>query len=315
MKLAFVFPGQGSQSLGMLDAFAELQEVRATFDEASSVLGEDLFALVGQGPESALNMTVNTQPVMLAADVGLYRAWIARNGRAPDIAAGHSLGEYAALVAAGAMSFPDAVALVRTRAKAMQEAVPDGQGGIAAILGLDADQVAEACTEAAAGDVVSPANLNAPGQIVIAGHRAAVERAIESCKSRGAKRAILLPMSVPSHCALMRPAADVLAASLTSLSLTPPTFLVVNNADVASPVDGAAIADALVRQLFMPVRWIETVTSLRAASVTHIVECGPGKVLHGMVRRMAPEATCLALSSGAAVIEALDAVRQAEGDQ
>ncbi len=314
MKLAFVFPGQGSQSLGMLEAFAELPEVRATFDEASSVLGEDLFALVGQGPEAALHMTVNTQPVMLAADVALYRAWVVRNGPTPDIAAGHSLGEYAALVAAGAIAFPDAVALVRTRAKAMQEAVPEGQGGIAAILGLEVDQVAEACAEAAAGDVVSPANLNAPGQIVIAGHRAAVERAIESCKARGAKRAILLPMSVPSHCALMRPAADVLEASLASLSLTPPMFPVVNNADVASAVDGAAIADALVRQLFMPVRWIETVATLRAASVTHIVECGPGKVLHGMVRRMAPDATCLTLSSGTALIEALDAVRQSEGE-
>jgi [acyl-carrier-protein] S-malonyltransferase len=197
----------------------------------------------------------------------------------------------------------------------MQEAVPEGQGGIAAILGLDLDQIAEACTAAAAGDIVSPANLNAPGQIVIAGNRAAVERAIELCKARGAKRAILLPMSVPSHCALMRPAADMLAASLSRTSLTAPSFSVINNADVATPADGMAIADALVRQLFMPVRWIETVATLRAASVTHIVECGPGKVLHGMVRRMAPEAACLTLSSGPALIEALDGIRQSEGGQ
>lgn len=315
MKLAFVFPGQGSQSVGMLEAYADLPEVRATFDEASAVLDEDLFSLVAQGPEAALNMTVNTQPVMLAADVGLYRAWIARGGPPPDVAAGHSLGEYAALVASGAISFSDAVGLVRTRARAMQEAVPEGQGGIAAILGLDLDQVAEACTAAAAGDIVSPANLNAPGQIVIAGNRAAVERAIELCKARGAKRAILLPMSVPSHCALMRPAADMLAASLSRTSLTAPSFSVINNADVATPADGMAIADALVRQLFMPVRWIETVATLRAASVTHIVECGPGKVLHGMVRRMAPEAACLTLSSGPALIEALDGIRQSEGGQ
>jgi [acyl-carrier-protein] S-malonyltransferase len=313
MKLAFVFPGQGSQSVGMLEAFADLPEVRAAFDEASTVLGEDLFALVAHGPEAALNMTVNTQPVMLAADVGVYRAWIARGGRTPDLAAGHSLGEYAALVAAGALGFREAVALVRTRAVAMQDAVPEGQGGIAAILGLEADQVAEACTEAAAGDIVSPANLNAPGQIVIAGHRAAVERAIEACKSRGAKRAILLPMSVPSHCALMRPAADVLAASLATTQIAAPKYSVINNADVAAPVDGPAIADALVRQLFMPVRWIETVARLRAESVTHIVECGPGKVLHGMVRRMAAETTCLTLSSGPSVTDALDAIRQAEG--
>jgi [acyl-carrier-protein] S-malonyltransferase len=314
MKLAFVFPGQGSQSVGMLEAYADLPEVRAAFDEASAVVGQDLHAMVAQGPEAVLNMTVNTQPVMLAADVGVYRAWIARGGQTPDVAAGHSLGEYAALVAAGALAFRDAVALVRTRAIAMQEAVPEGQGGIAAILGLEADQVAEACIEAAAGDVVSPANLNAPGQIVIAGHRAAVERAIEACKSRGAKRAILLPMSVPSHCALMRPAAEVLAGALARTSIAVPAFPVVNNADVLAPQEGTAIADALVRQLFMPVRWIETIGRFRAESVTHIVECGPGKVLHGMVRRMAPEATCLTLSSGASVTQALDEIRQIGGE-
>ncbi len=314
MKLAFVFPGQGSQSVGMLEAFAEVPEVRATFDEASAVLGEDLFELVAQGPEASLNQTVNTQPVMLAADIGLYRAWIAQGGRVPDLAAGHSLGEYAALVAAGSLAFADAIALVRTRAKAMQDAVPEGQGGIAAILGLDADKVSEACVEAAAGDVVSPANLNALGQIVIAGHRAAVERAIEACKARGAKRAILLPMSVPSHCALMRPAAETLAKSLTTTKIVSPAYPIINNADVASPMGGTEIADALVRQLFMPVRWIETVEAMRAASVTHIVECGPGKVLHGMVRRMAAEATCFTLASGPALTEALTAIRQAEGE-
>lgn len=314
MKLAFVFPGQGSQSVGMLEAFADVPEVRAAFDEASAVLGEDLFGLVAQGPEASLNQTVNTQPVMLAADVGLYRAWVAQGGRIPDLAAGHSLGEYAALVAAGSLAFADAVGLVRTRAKAMQDAVPEGQGGIAAILGLDAAKVAEACAEAAAGQVVSPANLNAPGQIVIAGHRAAVERAIEACKARGAKRGIMLPMSVPSHCALMRPAADTLATSLATTTIASPAFPIINNADVKSPMGGQEIADALVRQLFMPVRWIETVDAMRAASVTHIVECGPGKVLHGMVRRMAEEATCLTLSSGPALADALTAIRQAEGE-
>jgi len=312
MKLAFVFPGQGSQSVGMLEAFTEVPEMRSTFEEASDILGANLMKLVSDGPDAALNMTVNTQPVMLAADVGLYRAWIARGGRVPAVAAGHSLGEYAALVAGGALPFASAIALVRTRATAMQEAVPEGQGGIAAILGLDAAKVTEACIEAQAGQVVSPANLNAPGQIVIAGHKTAVERAIEGCKARGAKRAVLLPMSVPSHCELMRPAAKVLETALASVTLAVPAFPVINNADVVSCSDSVSIADALVRQLFNPVRWIETVEALRAASVTHIVECGPGKVLFGMVRRVATEATCMTLSSAEALAEALETIRQNE---
>lgn len=310
MKLAFVFPGQGSQSVGMLKDYADLPIVRATFEEASSALGQDLFALVESGPEEALNQTTNTQPVMLAADIAIHRAWQALGGPAPVLAAGHSLGEYAALVASGVLGFADALKLVRVRADAMQRAVPEGQGGIAAILGLDAEQVAAACAEAAAGEVVAPANLNAPGQIVIAGTKAAVGRAIEACKARGAKRAVLLPMSVPSHCALMRPAADVLASTLAGITLNAPAFPIINNVDVRPAATPAEIADALVRQLYLPVRWIETVAAMQAAGVTHIVECGPGKVLHGMVRRIATDVTSATLSSAQAIVDTLSSIQQ-----
>lgn len=301
MKLAFVFPGQGSQSVGMLRDYGEFPEVRATIDEASAALGSDLWTLIDAGPEAELNLTVNTQPAMLAADIAVLRAWLAAGGPPPDLAAGHSLGEYAALVASGVLNFADAIRLVRTRATAMQAAVPEGAGGIAAILGLDLDAVAAACQEAARGDVVSPANLNAPGQIVIAGTRAGVERAIEACKSRGAKRALLLPMSVPSHCALMQPAADALGKALATIRLNPPRTPVVNNVDVAAPDAVEGIRDALVRQLHSPVRWIETVAALEARGATHIVECGPGKVLHGMVRRLTSSAQSATLSSAQAI--------------
>lgn len=310
MKLAFVFPGQGSQSVGMLGDYLDLPVVRTTIDEASSALGQDLFALIENGPEEALNQTTNTQPVMLAADIAVYRAWQAQGGPAPILAAGHSLGEYAALVAGGALGFAEALKLVRVRADAMQQAVPEGQGGIAAILGLDADQVAAACAEAAAGEVVSPANLNAPGQIVIAGSKAAVGRAIDACKARGAKRAVLLPMSVPSHCALMRPAADTLADALAGIALTAPAFPIINNVDVREAATPAEITDALVRQLYCPVRWIEIVTAMQVAGVTHIVECGPGKVLHSMVRRIATEVTSATLSSTQAIADTLVSIRQ-----
>ncbi len=302
-KLAFVFPGQGSQSIGMLAAYADHPQVAATIEEASSVLGQDLGALIAQGPEAELNQTVNTQPVMLAADVAILRAWRAAGGIEPALLAGHSLGEYAALVAADALAFGDALRLVRTRARAMQDAVPEGVGGIAAILGLDEAKIREACAEAAQGEVVEPANLNAPGQIVIAGNRGAVERAIEAAKARGAKRGVMLPMSVPSHCSLMRPAADKLAAALTAVTISVPRIPVINNADVASPQSIDAIRDALVRQLFSPVRWIESVAAIAGQGATHIVECGPGKVLQGMVKRIAPEAAALSLTSSAAIAE------------
>jgi [acyl-carrier-protein] S-malonyltransferase len=309
MKLAFVFPGQGSQSVGMLAAYAEHPAVAATMREASDVLGRDLAALASSGPEADLNQTVNTQPVMLAADVAVYRAWHAAGGPAPVLVAGHSLGEYAALVVAGVFTFADALRLVQARAEAMQAAVPEGAGGIAAILGLDETKIREACAEAAQGEAVEAANLNAPGQIVIAGARTAVERAIEAAKAKGAKRAILLPMSVPSHCSLMRPAAEKLAVRLASVPIAAPSIPVINNADVASPKEPKAIADALVRQLHNPVRWIETVTAMAEQGATHIVECGPGKVLLGMVKRIAPQVTAFTLASSAAIAETVQALK------
>ena len=293
----------------MLAAYAEHPAVAATMREASDVLGRDLAALASSGPEADLNQTVNTQPVMLAADVAVYRAWHAAGGPAPALLAGHSLGEYAALVVAGAFTFADALRLVQARAEAMQAAVPEGAGGIAAILGLDEAKIREACAEAAQGEAVEAANLNAPGQIVIAGARAAVERAIEAAKAKGAKRAILLPMSVPSHCSLMRPAAEKLAARLASVPIAAPSIPVINNADVAAPREPKAIADALVRQLHNPVRWIETVTAMADQGATHIVECGPGKVLQGMVKRIAPQVTAFTLSSSAAIAETVQALK------
>ena len=313
MKTAFVFPGQGSQSVGMLRDYADHPVVRATLEEASAVLGQDLCALTDDGPEADLNQTANTQPVMLAADVAVYRAWRAAGGGEPAVVAGHSLGEYAALVVAEVIDFAAAVRVVRARGEAMQAAVPAGEGGIAAILGLDVPEVQAACAEAAQGQVVSPANLNAPGQIVISGARAAVERAIEACKARGAKRAVMLPMSVPAHCSLMRPAAEVLAQALDSCDLRTPRIPVVNNVDVAvvdSPTD---IRDALVRQLYSPVRWIETVQALEAREgAGRIVECGPGKVLHGLVRRIVTGATAVTLSSGQVITDTIAAMAQGD---
>lgn len=306
MKLAFVFPGQGSQSVGMMRDYAQHADIRATFDEASQVLGLDLWKMAEDGPEAVLNQTVNTQPLMLTADVAVYRAWRAAGGAVPALVAGHSLGEYAALVASEALKFADALSLVRTRAEAMQRAVPEGEGGIAAILGLDEGPLREACAQAAQGQVVSPANLNAPGQIVIAGAKSAVERAIEIAKSKGAKRAVLLPMSVPAHCALMRPAAETLQRKLDQTPLRSPTITLINNVDVATPQDAAAIKDALLRQLYSPVRWIEIVTAMsQEHSATHIVECGPGKVLQGMVKRIASSVANASLSSSQAIVDAV----------
>lgn len=287
MAFALVFPGQGSQSVGMMAGYGDRTEIRDTFAEASDALGEDLWQMVNEGPAERLALTVNTQPLMLTAGVATYRAWLAAGGPKPQLVAGHSLGEYSALVAAGAMSFADAVPLVRFRAQAMQEAVPAGEGGMAALLGLEVDAVHEACTEAAQGEVVEAANLNAPGQIVIAGAKGAVERAIEAAKARGAKRAMLLPVSAPFHCALMKPAAERLAERLASVTIGKPEIAVINNVDVAVYDDPARIRDALVRQAFSPVRWIELVQEMARRGMGHVFECGPGKVLAGMTKRIA----------------------------
>ena len=285
MKFALVFPGQGSQFVGMMAAYGDAPVIRATFDEASNALGRDLWQLVADGPAEALSQTVNTQPLMLTAGIAVYRLWLARGGPVPAMVAGHSLGEYSALVAAGVLQLKDAVPLVELRAKAMQAAVPAGVGAMAAVMGLDAEGVVAACAEAAQGEVVQAVNFNEPKQTVIAGHKAAVERAAEAVKSRGAKRALMLPVSAPFHCSLMQPAADALKSPLANLQFMPPQFPVVNNVDVAQRIEPDAIRDALVRQAASPVRWVETMQAMQAAGVTHVYECGPGKVLAGLVKR------------------------------
>ena len=307
MKLAMVFPGQGSQSVGMMNAYEAFPVVRDTFAEASMALGEDLWAMVENGPDSALSRTVNTQPVMLAADIAVFRAWRAAGGAAPTVLAGHSLGEYAALVAAGALKFTDAIPLVRFRASAMQEAVPDGVGAMAAIVGLDVEGLREACREAAQGQVVEPVNFNAPDQIVIAGHAQAVERATDAARARGARRAVLLPVSAPFHSMLMRPAAEQLAAYLAGVAIDMPTLPVIHNVDVSVAHSPDAIRAALAAQAASPVRWVETVRAFAARGVTHIVECGPGKVLTGLAKRIAPEITTLPLHDADAIAAAIAA--------
>lgn len=283
---AFVFPGQGSQSVGMMAGFGDAPVIKATFIEASDLLHVDLWKMVLDGPAEDLAQTVNTQPLMLTAGIAAWRAWRSQGGAMPDYFAGHSLGEYSALVAAEAIEFSDAVPFVRFRAEAMQQAVPVGQGAIAAILGLDEDAVIAACAEAAQGEIVEPANYNSPGQLVISGSRAAVERAIEAAKARGAKRAVMLPMSVPAHSSLMRPAAERLRERIAAVSVNAPKVPVIQNIDVASFNDPAAIKDALVRQLYGPVRWIETIKALADAGMKHVIECGPGRVLAGLSKRI-----------------------------
>lgn len=285
---AFVFPGQGSQSVGMLDAWGEHAAVRQTLDEASAALGEDIGRLIHQGPKEALELTTNTQPVMLTAAIACYRAWRAEGGAEPSAVAGHSLGEYSALVAAGALTLADALPLVRFRAQAMQQATPVGSGAMAAILGLDADAVRQGCEAAAAetGGVVSPANFNDPKQTVIAGSEAAVDRACELLKAAGAKRALPLAVSAPFHCALMKPAAEALRERLAGVAIASPRIPVVNNIDVAVQTDPGAIRDALYRQAFGPVRWVELTQALKARGLVHVLECGPGKVLSGLVKRV-----------------------------
>ncbi|MGA7817864.1 ACP S-malonyltransferase [Caballeronia sp.] len=288
MKFAFVFPGQGSQSVGMLNAFADHPVVRATVQEASDTLGQDLGKLIAEGPAEELGLTTNTQPVMLTAAYAIYRLWEQETGLKPALVAGHSLGEYTALVAAGALAFADAVPLVRFRAQAMQNAVPVGQGGMAAILGLDDDAVRAVCAQASAAGVgvVEAVNFNAPSQVVIAGSKAGVEKACEIAKANGAKRALPLPVSAPFHSSLLKPASDQLREYLAKVELNAPQIPLINNVDVASVTDPAAIKDALVRQAAGPVRWVESVQKMARDGVTHVIECGPGKVLSGLTKRI-----------------------------
>ena len=304
MSVAFVFPGQGSQQIGMMSGFAGHRVVRDTFAEASDALGEDLWKLVEEGPADALGLTRNTQPVMLAAGVAVWRAWQAGNGRAPAFMAGHSLGEYSALVAAGALAFRDAVPLVRFRAEAMQDAVAAGVGAMAAVIGADDAAVTEACRDAAQGEVVEPVNFNAPGQIVIAGNKSAVERAIAAAKARGAKRAMLLPVSAPFHSSLLKPAAARLSTRLAEVEFRAPAIPVIHNVDVQPHTTPDEIRSALAQQAASPVRWTETVRALAARGVTQVVECGPGKVLAGLARRIDESLTTFALTDAAALEEA-----------
>ncbi|MDA8259737.1 MAG: ACP S-malonyltransferase [Betaproteobacteria bacterium] len=311
MKFALAFPGQGSQSLGMMAAYGDAAVIRASFDEASAALGRDLWQLVTEGPAEALNQTVNTQPLMLTADIAVYRLWLEKGGVQPALVAGHSLGEYSALVAAGVLQLKDAVPLVELRAKAMQAAVPAGEGAMAAVMGLDAAAVVAACAEAAQGQVVQAVNFNEPKQTVIAGHKAAVERAAELVKAKGAKRALMLPVSAPFHCSLMQPAAEALKTRLAEVSFAAPQIPVINNVDVAQVADPVAIRDALVRQAAAPVRWVETMQAMQAAGVTHVFECGPGKVLSGLVKRCVEGIDGAAMNDLAAVDAALAIVKGA----
>jgi [acyl-carrier-protein] S-malonyltransferase len=309
MRFALVFPGQGSQSLGMMAAYGDRPIIRATFEEASAALGRDLWQLVSEGPAEALNQTVNTQPLMLTAGIAVWRLWLDQAGPLPAMVAGHSLGEYAALVAAGALELKDAVPLVELRAKAMQEAVPVGEGAMAAVLGLDAAAVQAACEASALGQVVQAVNFNSPEQTVIAGHKAAVERAAEACKAKGAKRALMLPVSAPFHCSLMQPAAEKLKLKLATVTVAVPAIPVVNNVDVVTVTDPEAIRSALVRQAASPVRWVETMQAMQAAGVTNVYECGPGKVLAGLVKRCADGLIGGALNDRAGLDAALAAVK------
>lgn len=303
MKFGFVFPGQGSQSVGMLQDLQNMAEVRATFQEASDMLGQDLWRMATE-PNEELNLTTNTQPLMLTAGMATWRAWQARHGSQPAMMAGHSLGEYTALVAAGAIEFAAALLLVRYRAEVMQSAVAEGVGAMAAILGLDDDAVRASCKEAAQGDVLEAVNFNSPGQVVIAGHKAAVGRGMEASKARGAKRALILPVSVPSHCALMKPAAEKLQSYLANVTVRTSSVPVLHNADVVAYADPDKIKAALVRQLFSPVRWVETVQAMAGQGATMLAECGPGKVLTGLNKRIASDMPCMALVSSAALSEA-----------
>lgn len=306
MKIAFVFPGQGSQTVGMLDAWSDDPIVQATLAEGDQALGQALSALIAQGPAEELNLTTQTQPAMLLSAVAMYRAWVAQGGRTPDLVAGHSLGEYSALTAAGSLELADALRTVRIRAEAMQAAVPVGTGGMAAILGLDDDAVRAACAQAAQDQVVEAVNYNAPAQVVIAGHLQAVERACELAKAAGAKRALLLPVSAPFHSSLLQPASLVLHEALAAIPVQAPAIPLINNVDVALSADPAAIRDALVRQAWHPVRWVETIQAMAEQGVTHVVECGPGKVLSGLVKRIDRNLQALNITDPASLRQTLD---------
>ena len=310
MKLAMVFPGQGSQAVGMLQAYAGLPGIDEVRAAAAKILGEEFVRLLDAGPAEQLALTVNTQPAMLAAGVAAFRAWRAMGGPQPDFVAGHSLGEYSALVAAEAISLEDALPLVRFRAQCMQEAVPAGVGAMAAILGLDDDGVRAACAEAAQGEAVQAVNFNAPGQVVIAGHATAVARAITACKEKGAKRAMALPVSAPFHSSLMQPAALRLREALARVEIRAPQIPLINNVDVAEETDPARIRDALVRQAAAPVRWVETVRRMAQLGATQVVECGPGKVLAGLVRRIDGNLRGLALADRASLEQALASMKE-----
>lgn len=291
----------------MMNGFAEQAIVKATFDEASAILGQDLWAMINGSDAEIIGQTVNTQPIMLAAGVAVYRAYLEAGGKTPAAVAGHSLGEYTALVAAGALNFADAVKLVRLRAELMQSAVPQGVGAMAAILGLEDEQVRQICTESAQDEVVEAVNFNSPGQVVIAGNAAAVGRAMTAAKEAGAKRALPLPVSVPSHCSLMKPAADKLAEALKTVEIKQPQIRVIHNADVAAYDDADKIKDALVRQLYSPVRWTETVNALVSDSIAESAECGPGKVLAGLAKRINKTAACSALTDAGQVAAFIEA--------
>ncbi|HFB9720629.1 TPA: ACP S-malonyltransferase [Neisseria gonorrhoeae] len=307
MSFAFFFPGQGSQSLGMINGFAEHAIVKNTFDEASAILGQDLWAMINGSDAEIIGQTVNTQPIMLAAGVAVYRAYLEVGGKTPAAVAGHSLGEYTALVAAEALDFADAVKLVRLRAELMQSAVPQGVGAMAAILGLEDEQVRQICAESAQGEVVEAVNFNSPGQVVIAGNAAAVGRTMAAAKEAGAKRALPLPVSVPSHCSLMKPAADKLAETLKTVEIKQPQIRVIHNADVAAYDDAGKIKDALVRQLYSPVRWTETVNALVSDGIAESAECGPGKVLAGLAKRINKAAACSALTDAGQITAFIEA--------
>ncbi|OCA53148.1 Malonyl CoA-acyl carrier protein transacylase [Photorhabdus namnaonensis] len=306
-EFAMVFPGQGSQDLGMLaDLATAFPVVEQTFAEASDVLGYDLWALVQQGPEEELNKTWQTQPALLAASVAIWRVWQEKGGKAPSLMAGHSLGEYSALVCAGVIDFKQAIRLVELRGKLMQEAVPEGVGAMYVIIGLDNESIDHACKEAAQGQIVSPVNFNSPGQVVIAGEKEAVERAGDACKAAGAKRALPLAVSVPSHCALMKPAADKLAVVLEGIEFSHPQFPVVNNVDVKIEQSAEAIRDALVRQLYNPVRWTETVEFIAGQGVGRLLEIGPGRVLTGLTKRIVNTLSAAAVNDTASLVTALE---------
>jgi [acyl-carrier-protein] S-malonyltransferase len=308
-KFAFVFPGQGSQSIGMLNGFADNSEVQQTVAEASDVLQLDLGKLIAEGPKEELDLTTNTQPLMLTAAVAFYRAWLAAGGALPSVVAGHSLGEYSALVAAGVIEFKDALPLVRFRAQAMQEAVPVGVGGMAVILGLSDDDVRAACAEGAQGEVVEAVNFNTPAQVVIAGHNGAVERACAAAKAKGAKRAQALAVSAPFHSSLLKPASERLRAYLAGVQFSKPRIALINNVDVAVVDDVDAIKDALVRQAANPVRWVESVQRMAQLGVTHVIECGPGKALAGMTKRIQSDLTGDAIVDQASLNKVLELLK------